>query len=194
MSGYYTRNASADDMVVDVAQPGTNFITGGGYLVESSSAGLYPGASGSRSNFGFNVKYNKSGTNLQGNINVIIRNNGRVYQIKGNSMTSLAVQACTATGCPTSTSPSTATFNGKASIQDITDPLNPISIDGGATLQVTMTDKGSPGMYDSIAITVWNKAGGMWFSSNWTGTTTAETPTRRSRPADIHRQTDPAGA
>ena len=28
----------------------------------------------------------------------------------------------------------TATFNGKASIQDITDPLNPMSIDGNATL------------------------------------------------------------
>src|SRR5437879_8672874 len=34
VSGYYTRNASADDMVVDVAQPGTNFITRGGYVLD----------------------------------------------------------------------------------------------------------------------------------------------------------------
>jgi hypothetical protein len=120
------------------------------------------------------VKYNKSGTNLQGNINIIVRNNGRVYQIKGNSMTSLATQVCTPSGCPTSTSPSTATFNGKASIQDITNPLAPISIDGNATLQVTMTDKGEPGSSDTIGITVWNKSGGLWFSSSWNGTTTIE--------------------
>ena len=61
----------------------------------------------------------------------------------------------------------TATFNGKASIQDITDPLNVLSIDGNATLQVTMTDRGEPGSNDTIGITVWNKAGGLWFSSNW---------------------------
>src|SRR5205823_5580414 len=136
-------------------------------------AGIYPGATGQRTNFGFNVKYNKSGTNLQGNINVIIRNNGRVYQIKGNSMTSLVTQVCAGTGCPTTASPSAATFNGKATIQDITDPANPISIDGNATLQVTMTDYGSPSS-DSIGITVWSKSGGMWYASNWNGTKTVE--------------------
>src|SRR5439155_1474041 len=121
------------------------------------------------------VKYNKGGTNLQGNMNTIIRNGGRVYQIKGNSMTSLAVQPAP---CPnaTSTAPCTATFNGKASIQDITDPLSVLSIDGNATLQVTMTDKGEPGNTDTIGITVWNKNGGVWFSSNWNGTRTVEQP------------------
>jgi len=68
----------------------------------------------------------------------------------------------------------TATFNGKASIQDITDPYNPISIDGNATLQVTMTDRGDPGTKDSIGITLWNKSGGLWFSSNWNGKQTVE--------------------
>jgi hypothetical protein len=173
VGGYYTRNWPVENQVVDVYIPQNNFITGGGYLNNTSSAGLYPGATGQRTNFGFNVKYNKSGTNLQGNINVIVRNNGRVYQIKGNSMTSLATQVCTATSCPTAASPSTATFNGKATIQDITDPVNPISIDGNATLQVTMTDFGSPAS-DKIGITVWNKSGGLWFASNWNGTQTAE--------------------
>ena len=120
------------------------------------------------------MKYNKGGTNLQGNMNTIVRNNGRVYQIKGNSMTSLSVMPSAGCVQATSTSPCTATFNGKASIQDITDPLNPISIDGNATLQVTMTDKGEPGSSDSIGITVWNKSGGVWFSSNWNGTKTVE--------------------
>ena len=169
VGNYYTRNTSDDNTVVTVSKPYTSFITGGGYLVMQSSAGLYAGQPGTKNNFGFNVKYNKSGTNLQGNINAIVRNNGRVYQVKGNSMTSLS--AVPATGTSTM---GTAVFNGKASIQDITDPLNPISIDGNATLQVTMHDYGSPGNTDTIAVTVWNKAGGLWFSSNWDGIKTQE--------------------
>jgi hypothetical protein len=163
VTNYYTRNSSEDNTVVTVSKPlSTNFITGGGYLVLSSPSGLYPGEAGSKNNFGFNVKYNKSGTNLQGNINAIVRNGGHVYQIKGNAMTSLSVVG------------NQATFNGKANIQDITDPLNPIAIDGNATLQVKMTDMGEPGSSDTISITVWNKSGGLWFSSNWDGTKTIE--------------------
>ena len=64
-------------------------ITGGGYLANQSSGGQYAGDTGQKTNFGFNVKYNMSNTNLQGNINTIVRRSGRVCQIKGNSMTSL---------------------------------------------------------------------------------------------------------
>lgn len=85
-------------------------------------------------------------------------------------MTSLATDLTT-----TPTHPfATATFNGKANIQDITNPVAPISVDGNATLQVQMTDKGEPGRDDTIAITVWNKSGGLLFSSNWSGTKTIE--------------------
>ncbi len=167
VDGYYTRNDSNDDAIVTVSRPyPTSFITGGGYLVLANPAGLTAGDVNTRANFGFNVKYNKSGTNLQGRINTIIRRQGRVYQIKGNSMTSLSVQPVTGGG--------KATFTGKASITDITNPLAPVPVDGNATLQVTMTDNGEPGNTDRIGITVWNKSGGLWFSSNWTGTATAE--------------------
>lgn len=162
VNGFYTRNSGEDNTVITIQVPGNQFISGGGYLNLSNSAGLYPGAVGSKNNFGFTVKYNKSGTHLQGNMNTIVRNNGRVYQIKGNAMTSLAVQN------------NTATFNGKANIQDVTDPSNVLSIDGNASLQVEMTDNGTPGTKDSIGITVWNKQGGLWFSSNWNGTKTVQ--------------------
>jgi hypothetical protein len=36
----------------------------------------------------------------------------------------------------------TVSFNGKAVIKDVTGPLAPRSIDGNATPQVTMTDRG----------------------------------------------------
>jgi hypothetical protein len=153
-----------------VAKPlASNFISGGGYLVLSNSAGQIAGDAGRKSNFGFNVKYTKKGTNLKGNVNVLVRRleaDGivHVYQIKGNVMLSLAVQV----------DPGTATFNGKASIQDITDPLNPISIDGNATLQIDMDDNGEPGSEDLIGITVWKGNGGLWFASKWDGTQTVQ--------------------
>jgi len=174
VNGYYTRNSAEDNVVVTVSKPlASDFITGGGYLVLTNSAGEKAGAPGSKANFGFNVKFNPNGKNLQGNINIIVRNGGRVYQIKGNAMTSLAVQPTPCTEA-TATAPCTATFNGKANIQDITDPNNPVSVDGNATLQVTMTDKGEPGSSDSIGITVWNKNGGLWFASKWDGAKTIE--------------------
>jgi len=37
-----------------------------------------------------------------------------------------------------------------------------------------MTDEGDPGTTDAIAITVWNKKGGLWFASLWNGTSTEE--------------------
>ena len=168
---YYCRNSTIDNEVVTISKPlGDLFITGGGYLTLTNSSGIKAGTVGTKNNYGFNVKYNKNRTSLQGNINSIIRrleNDGiiHVYQIKGNSMTSLSV---------TTTCPKKAVFVGKANIQDITNPLNIIAVDGNATLQVTMTDNGEPGNFDKIAITVWNKNGGLWYSSNWNGSTTVE--------------------
>ena len=35
-----------------------------------------------------------------------------------------------------------------------------------------MTDRGEPGSSDEIGITLWNKDGGLYFSSSWDGTQT----------------------
>src|SRR6266849_5264990 len=88
VDGYYT--SPREQTVATVAKPLQSFIAGCGYLLMTQSAGQYAGQRGSKNNIGFNVKYNKSGTNLQGNINTLVRNNGRAYQIKGNAMTSLS--------------------------------------------------------------------------------------------------------
>jgi hypothetical protein len=154
---------------VTVSKVSTGSVNGGGYLVLANSSGLKAGDAGSRNNFGFNVKNSSNGP--KGSINTIIRRTEsdgllHVYQVKGTAMTSLVTQ-------PNSTG-GTATFNGKANIQDITNPLAPVSVDGNATLQVLMTDLGEPGSNDSIAITVFNKSGGTWFSSSWNGTQTVQ--------------------
>ncbi|MGH2918574.1 MAG: MBG domain-containing protein, partial [Solirubrobacteraceae bacterium] len=195
VGNYYLEDTSGDDTVITISKPlATQFITGGGYLLlDGTSAGTYKGDAGSKNNFGFNVKYNSKGTNLQGRVNTIIRRGGRVYQVKANNLVSLGVSYCGATAgtigtckvTPTapctynasSTCPIQATFTGQASIQDVTNSAAPISIEGGATVQMDMVDWGEPGSNgpagpDQMGITVWTKTNALWYSSRWNGTKT----------------------
>jgi len=127
IDGFYGRDSALDNTVVTVSKPLQNFITGGGYLINQSSAGLYAGDVGERTNFGFNVKFNKQLTNIQGKVNLIIRQQGHVYQIRTNSTESLVIQAV---------DPLTqqAVITAKANLKDITDPLNPITLGGNLDL------------------------------------------------------------
>ena len=167
-NGYYFRNNSDDNEVINVSKPLNDLVTGGGFIIMSKAIGGINPQQGKKNNFGFNIKRTKSG-GLQGNINAIVRSlDGKTYQVKGNVMSSLSVSPATAN------SPAKAVFNGKANIQNITDPLNVISVDGNATLQVTMTDRGEPGKNDDMSIIVWDKNSNVWYSSNWDGTRTAQ--------------------
>jgi hypothetical protein len=149
--------------VITVSKPLRDFITGGGYLINESSAGVYAGDPGLKTNFGFNVKFNKRLTNLQGKVNAIVRQDGHVYQIRTNATQSLVVHPLT----------NEATFVSKANLVDITDPVNPVSISGNLTLIVNLTDVGEPGTSDTIGFTLW-KNNALWFSSNWAGAQTLE--------------------
>jgi len=168
----FGRNNSDDNVVINISKPLGDFVTGGGFMVASSSGGLKAADNGSKTNFGFNAKYNKTFKNIQGNVNIIIRRTEgsvlKIYQVKSNNFSSLSSVSATAT------TPAQATVNGKAIIQDITTPNSPVSIDGNGTIQMTMTDLGEPGKYDVLGITVWNKDGGMWYASNWSGTKTVD--------------------
>jgi hypothetical protein len=160
VDGYYTE---LDYTTVTVYKPVGDFITGGGNVIPSQSAGQYASDPGKRTNFGFNVKYNKSGKSLKGNMNIIFRRTVggvlRTYQIKGNAMQSLGVNIANPNA-------KTAVFVTKANLTDITDPLSTISLGGNLTLQVNMTDRGEPGENDDIAITLWN-GNSLLYSSNW---------------------------
>jgi PKD repeat protein len=175
VNNFYTRNSSTDNAIITVSKPLDDFIAGGGNLLLANSSGIKAGDAGTLNDLGFSLKWNKSKSNLQGYLNTIIRRmeNGvlHVYQVKANSMTSMVVD-----GSISATHPyPTASFGAKANIQDITDPLNPVAVDGNATLQVSMTDGSNYNAADKIGITVWNKNGSMWYSSNWTGVTAEQT-------------------
>jgi len=189
VGGYYVdAEAVTEQSLITVALPLTSdFVSASGSVEGTASSGLLPAALGSKMHFGLNVKYNKSGTNLQGSAFVIVRSTMaapgdtcpadvdgyHVYRFKSNSITTVTTQ-------PSGTA-ATSSVLGNASIIDITSngtSTCAYSIDGGATLQITMTDRGSTG--DSIGITVWqaaNKGGGLWFSTNWVNGKTAELPT-----------------
>lgn len=151
-----------------------DFITGGGHMIITENAeGIYAPSPDSKLNFGFNVKFNKRGTNLQGKMNIIYREleDGevvKVYQIKTTSTTSLGTNK-------TGTNEFIADFTSKATLTDVTNPEAPVGIMGNLTLHVTMTDRGEPGNMDMIGFALYDGSpSSLFMSSNWTGTKTAE--------------------
>jgi hypothetical protein len=163
---------------VTVYKPVGDFITGGGYIRPTQSAGTYASDPGKRTNFGFNVKYNNKGTNLKGNMNIIFRRTVsgvlHTYQIKSNAIQSLGVNA-------TNPNAQTAQFVAKANLQDITNPLAPVSLGGNLGLHVNMIDHGEPGTNDSISIVLTTAYGvdptilaNLLYTSNWVSSQTQQ--------------------
>ena len=83
---------------------------------------------------------------------------GRTYLAKGNSLSNLTVGG---PGAPALS----AAFTSKASIQDA---VTGASIDGNATIQLSLLDGGdASGAGDKIAITIFGKSGGVIYSNKW---------------------------
>ena len=162
VEGYYTNTLYEENVVITVTKPIPDLVTGGGYIWNTNASGNISPVNGKRSNFGFNIKRTKTGT-LQGNVNFIIRSgDGKIYQAKGNAMSTLSVSPATAT------SPAQAVFTGKANLQDITNPLAPISIAGNLNMQLSVTDRGEPGVADDILMIVYDKDNStVLFTSNF---------------------------
>jgi hypothetical protein len=69
----FTFGACLDVPLVTVSTKSGDFLTGGGFVIPTNSYSkkLNSNANGLKNSFGFNVKWNKSFTNLQGNFNTI---------------------------------------------------------------------------------------------------------------------------
>ncbi|MFZ9388052.1 MAG: T9SS type A sorting domain-containing protein, partial [Chitinophagaceae bacterium] len=152
------------------------YITGGGALKNSANtAGMIKGALDELTSFSMDVKWNNRRTNAQGKVNNIIvwsyyKPNGTLdnvlHQYQVNS-TAIATFTVGQNQCP-----ECATFTSKATLAEILEG-SVVSLEGNANLQVTMKDLGS-GCSDMIGITLYRKAGGVWFSTYWNGTNTIE--------------------
>lgn len=155
--GYYS---SIGDCIgsanVTVYTPQSDFITGGGDITPENPAGLNVNDFSSI-NFGFEVKYNKQMTELQGNFNSIIRRteDGKTnnYHIKSDSFSSITVNQ------------NKAVFTGKATIKG--NNSNQMTTAGIYTFQITLTDNDDNGTDDYISIVIWDENGGLWFCNNW---------------------------
>lgn len=167
-SDHYTGEAGPTP--VTLALPGQDFVTGGGSYIMQNSAGTYAGSANARMNFGFTMKWNRSGRNLQGQVNVVFRRwqlfqgvmQWRVYQIKSNAINSMSVR--------TEGGFSKAVINTKANLTDVTDPLNTISYGGGHDLTLEAWDHttANGGTMDRIGVMlVGNGTSELLFASSW---------------------------
>ena len=118
--------------------------------------------------FGVNIKFNKSLTTIQSKVNIFVRKDGHAYLIKTNVLNSLVVLPYD----PNDPNSGTAESIAMANLIDVTDPLNPITIKNGVTLQVNQKDRRKPGSSDLVGFTLWAKNGTLLFSSKWNGVKT----------------------
>jgi hypothetical protein len=155
-----------------------SFVTGGGFIAPDASANT----ADTHGNFGFVAKFNKSGTNLQGNSVYVYRVNMDVgggtmrhvdVRVKSNS---LSYQAAT----QTSTTSGTAVVTGKFSVQyiDAITGTDYTQFDfGNGTFQLNVIDGGAGGSADQYAIAIRRPDGTLFHvstlpfsSSNGSGT------------------------
>ncbi|MGE5353298.1 MAG: Ig-like domain repeat protein [Acidobacteriota bacterium] len=163
--GYY--HALSDPALVSVCIPSTENISGGGFIISNSPSGKYRCLSGSKTSFGFSMKYNKSGKDAQGQVNIIIHaEDNKIYQVTANIINVLS--AYLIKDLPGKA----ASFTTKADFRDITDPSKPIFLGGGLTLKLEIYDDEKYNEKDAIAITLQDINSALLFSSNWDGTKT----------------------
>jgi len=88
------------------------------------------------------------------------------YKIKSTSISLLAANTDPGSG----DNYGRAQFSAKANVQELLPNGTLVSIDGGATMQITVKDGhpatlSTPGDLDLVSIYILNKSGGVWFAN-----------------------------
>jgi len=187
IGGNYTRNQSADDTIVGVAKPGlANSMIGVGKLNNTASPasngylGNAPATGGNYyTSVAADVQYNKSLTNPHGKVNILVKTYNKrdgtvdtlvhTYSIISNSISGLTEAKDPTTGGMI------VSFGAKANVTEITNPALPVAVDTGAILQLVFSPSGTTSPQTG-SIAVQKPSGGLWFSSAWDGTKTAQKP------------------
>jgi large repetitive protein len=159
--GRYVRDNASDDVLVTVARPAADsFVTGRGFLMAGSAAGVYAPDLGSRIPFSMNAKYTKAKSSLSGNASVSFTSGRRSYQIDASLLGAL--------GSVNSGGVATATFNGEGALLDVTDPNVPVLVRSGVQVQLALTDRGEPGTQDTLSIVLYDGSR-LLMASRWDG-------------------------
>ncbi|MCC3156661.1 YDG domain-containing protein [Hymenobacter sp. 15J16-1T3B] len=163
-NGSFYTGAAQECTTITISVPGQDNISGGGFVLPTNSVGQYAAAPGSRTNFGFTMKYNNSGRNLQGQANIIVRSGGANYQFKSNAINSLTLSdykpGATVVG-------KKAVFNTKANLTNLTTGL---SLGGNLDLTVEVVQATVAGGKDMVSIRVTDAGSNLLYANNWTGT------------------------
>ncbi|MGE5441255.1 MAG: T9SS type A sorting domain-containing protein [Bacteroidota bacterium] len=163
--GNYTRLSSPS--LVTIGIPGDNHISGGGFVVPDLPAGKYRAKLGSKTDFGFTMKYDKSCQNVPGLVSLIIRGeNGKIYQVNSTSVNSLS--AYTIDKMPGKA----ASFTASAELIDITDPFNMVTLGRDLCLTIGIYEESTDKQMNAISITLLGENSELLYSNNWDGSKT----------------------
>jgi len=163
------------ECIVTVSRPlAGGFICGGGQVSGENSNGYVKANANVPSSFQFDITYTKSGTNPKGKAMILLASYNKIdgtldskqhtYIITTNAVSLLNVSS-TLGGA-------TGTFSAKANIvEQVKDPATGlpklVAIEGGAAFQMVAFQQCG---VQKIAITLYRKAGGVWYSNNWVAT------------------------
>jgi hypothetical protein len=155
--------------VILVTIPATvNSTQGVSAFAALSPAGTY-GDPATQASYAIGMKYNKGGSNPQGQIQLILKRADGIYYIKSNSITSLAFSTPVGTQPPKN-----VTIYTKASIYRVNPSGGTTSIEGNVTLRFdghegcAASPNCSGSSDDSIGFTVLStKDSSLFYSNNW---------------------------
>jgi hypothetical protein len=178
ISGTYFNNPNIADAqsIITISKPvAGGYMVTGGKVKNINSSGYIKGHPGKRTDFQTDITFTKSGTNPKGKATVLIRSyyksDGtlgdylRTYEINTNAIASLNVGSIP--------KPVSATFSAKANLVEYLPNGTTVAIEGGSTFNMVVYKNATGACDQEVAITLYRKAGGVWFSSNWSGTETA---------------------
>jgi hypothetical protein len=154
----YFSAPDSDPVVITVYVPATDkFATGGGWVTDPSGS-----AANQHGNFGFTVRFNKSGSPTGQSVYVYRGTDGYNYVIKSNSWNG---------GGITFPSANSVSFSAKANVTVI-DRATGLAVSGlgggNYTFRVDATDKGEPGSSDTYAIVVYAPNGVLYHQAGTT--------------------------
>ena len=176
VSGAYTNNPnnilSQATITVSKPVPG-GYIVGGSQITNNQSNGYVKGQTDMNTDYQFDITYTKSGSNPKGKAKVTVRSYYKAdgtldktlhtYVISTNAISTLNI-------AKNSDGSATGNFTAKANLDEyFDDGRSSVAIEGGATFQMEAFQKDCD---QQVAITLFRKAGGIWFSSNWNGSKT----------------------
>ena len=152
-------NAANPTVTVMIPQT-TNSMQGAATLSKANvtPGGLYGDATSVSYTVG--MKYNKGGTNPQGQVQLVLQRSDGTYYVKSNAISSVAFSN------PVNGVNKDVTIYTKASVYKVVDGVL-TSIEGNVTLRMDARDGGMSG--DTVGFTVLSsKDSTMYYSNNWT--------------------------